>query len=173
MNGWRPMAETDVAAVKAISDAVHGAYTEGVDIYAERLRLYPAGCWVLEQSGETQGYLISHPWLGDAPPKLDRRLSAIPTAADRLYLHDLALLPAARGSGAAGEAVALVLNIADAAGFERIALTAVNGADAFWRKQGFNPITNQSAAYGEGSLLMERAVQKPRASSRVITNGSL
>jgi GNAT superfamily N-acetyltransferase len=152
------MVEADIAAVAAISDAAHGAYTERADVYAERLRLYPAGCWMLERDGEALGYLVTHPWRGDAPPMLNAYLTAIPAQTDQYYLHDLALLPQARGSGAAGAAVHLVIDHARGAGFERITLTAVNGADAFWRKQGFTPMARQDGAYDEASLLMERLV---------------
>jgi hypothetical protein len=37
---WRPMGLGDVDAAAAISDRVHGAYTEKPAIYVERLRLY-------------------------------------------------------------------------------------------------------------------------------------
>lgn len=154
MIGWRPMTEADIPAVAAISDAAHGVYTERADIYAERLRLYPAGCWIFDRAGKALGYLVSHPWQGAVPPMLNAPLIAIPAQADIYYLHDLALLPQVRGSGAAGEAMQLV--DASAAGFKRIMLTAVNGADAFWRKHGFTPMPEQTGAYDEASLLMER-----------------
>ncbi|MEC3911114.1 GNAT family N-acetyltransferase [Sphingobium sp. CR2-8] len=159
MSGWRPMEASDIPVVAAISDAAHGAYTERADVYAERLCLYPAGCWLLERDGAASGYLVSHPWHGDAPPMLNARLRQIPANADLFYLHDLALLPQARGSGAAGDAVRLVLDQARRAGFERITLTAVNGADAFWRKQGFTPMARQDGAYDAASILMERPVE--------------
>ena len=163
MNGWRPMEEADIAAVSTISGAVHGAYTEGADIYAERLRLYPAGCWLLAHDGTAMGYCISHPWQGDAPPPLDAPLQAIPTQPDRYYLHDLALLPQARGTGAAADAVELVLTYARRVGFARIALTAVNGAEAFWRKHGFASVRQQNAAYGVDTIMMDRpTAEAPR-----------
>ncbi|RYM12553.1 GNAT family N-acetyltransferase [Sphingobium cupriresistens] len=159
MSPWRPMRWPDIPAVAAISDAVHGAYTEHADIYAERLQLYPAGCWMLERAGDAVGYLISHPWQDDHSPALNAPILAIPATADRYYLHDLALLPQARGAGAAAQAVQLVVDQADSAGFARITLTAVNGADAFWRKQGFLPV-NDGAGYGEDSLAMERTISQ-------------
>ncbi|MGW8203176.1 GNAT family N-acetyltransferase [Sphingomonas sp. VDB2] len=155
MSFWRPMRKADIPAVAAISDAVHGAYTERPDIYGERLQLYPAGCWMLERAGKAQGYLISHPWRGDRPPRLNMPILAVPGGADHYYLHDLALLPEARGTGAAADAVRLVVDQANRADFARIALTAVNGADAFWRKHGFLPVVGKMA-YGGDSLAMER-----------------
>lgn len=159
MSFWRSMRPADIPVVAAMSDAVHGAYTEHASIYAERLQLYPAGCWMLERAGVALGYLISHPWQGDQPPALNVPIRAIPVDADRYYIHDLALLPEARGIGAAAYAVQLVFDQASRAGFAVITLTAVNGADAFWRKQGFVPV-NKEAGYGEGSIAMERPISK-------------
>ena len=94
------MREADLPMVVGISDAVHGDFTEPLATFADRLAHYPAGCAIFERGGASLGYLISHPWPRDAaPPKLGALLGAIP-AADSYYLHDIALLPAARGSGA-------------------------------------------------------------------------
>ncbi|WP_374553353.1 GNAT family N-acetyltransferase [Sphingobium yanoikuyae] len=155
---WRPMERGDVDAAAAISDRVHGAYTERPVIYAERLRLYPAGCFLLERDGEALGYLITHPWAGDRPPALDQLMGRLPDAADRYYLHDLALLPEARGTGAAAAAVDLTVTQARAAGFDRITLTAVNGADAFWRRQGFVDAPVAADSYGADSVSMVRVL---------------
>lgn len=154
MSGWRPMCAEDVASVVAMSDAIHGGYTERAEVYAERRALYPAGCFLLEGGGGPLGYLVSHPWHGSKPPALDQLMEALPTPTDHYYLHDLALLPEARGSGAAQAAVGIVLDQARLAGFDRVALTAVNGAETFWRRQGFRPVA-EADAYGDGSLAME------------------
>lgn len=155
MSDWRSMAAADISAVAAISDAVHGNYTERADVYAERLILYPAGCWLLEQDGKTTGYLISHPWAGRQPPALNHLIQALPEPADHYYLHDLALRLAARGSGAAQAAIGIVRDQARRAGFKRIALTAVNGADAFWVRNGFTAVAG-GETYGHDSLAMEQ-----------------
>lgn len=131
------MIARDLPAISAISDAVHGRYSEAQAVYADRLALYPSGCIVHERDGRVVAYLISHPWRGDTPPELDRPLGAIPAGADRYYLHDIALLPSVRGSGAAGAAVSFVIDHARAAGFPIIDLMAVNGADGFWASRGF------------------------------------
>ncbi|WP_311269658.1 GNAT family N-acetyltransferase [Sphingobium sp. WCS2017Hpa-17] len=155
MSDWRPMAAADIPAVTAISDAVHGDYTEQPAVYVERLQLYPAGCWLLERDGKATGYLISHPWAGTQPPALNLLIQALPGFADHYYLHDLALLPDARGSGAAQAAIRIVRDEARRGGFARIALTAVNGADAFWVRNGFTAVAG-GGTYGGDSLGMEQ-----------------
>ncbi|WP_235536787.1 GNAT family N-acetyltransferase [Sphingomonas sp. Root241] len=153
------MSAGDLAAVSAISDAVHGCFTEPVAVYAERLALYPAGCLALEQRGEVAGYLITHPWYRDAPPKLGAMLCAIPARADSYYLHDIALLPAARGTGAARAALDFVMVRARALGFSDIALMAVGGADLYWAAQGFDTVPREAdPSYGAGAHLMRMPV---------------
>lgn len=151
---WRRMRPDDIAAVTAISDAVHGAYTEEAAVYRERLDLYPDGCFAYEQGNAVTGYLISHPWLRGVPPRLGARLGALPAGADTYYLHDVALLPQTQGGGAGRKAIALVRNQARAAGLHDVTLTAVHGADGFWAAQGFAYIGGGEAAYGPGTHLM-------------------
>lgn len=71
---WRPMAEADLPAVQRISDDVHGRYSEAPAVYAERLRLFADGCFVLEKDGAVAGYLITHPWRRGGPPELGAML---------------------------------------------------------------------------------------------------
>jgi GNAT superfamily N-acetyltransferase len=156
---WRPMRADDLTAVCAISDAVHGAYTEDRSVYAERLALYPDGCFVLDGADGVLGYLISHPWHRNSPPALNVCLEEIPADAESYYLHDIALLPSARGTGAGAEALKHVVTHAKAAGFGDVTLMAVNGADRYWAARGFEAAEMSSpASYGPGSVLMRRTV---------------
>ncbi len=157
--GWREMRATDLDAVVAISDAVHGAFTEPRTVYAERLDLYPAGCRVYERDGAIAGFLVTHPWHSGAVPKLGALLGEIPAPAEIYYLHDIALLPGARGVGAGAEATAFVEEQARRAACREIRLVAVNGADSYWRTQGFEEIApGQTGPYGPGSYLMRSPV---------------
>lgn len=137
---WRGMRLGDLDVVSAISDAVHGDYTEPRAVYAERLALFPAGCFVAEAGQEVVGYLIVHPWRHGGPPPLGVSMGPLPDAADCLYLHDLALLPAMRGTGAGTRATQMVFEIAARNGLADICLLAVNGAETFWASQGFAPV---------------------------------
>lgn len=160
---WRPMQDSDIRAVTAISDIVHGRFTERPEIFAERLALYPAGCFLLDRDGAAEGYLISHPWHRRSPVPLDELVGAMPEDAASYYLHDLALLPDARGCGAGRRGVEMVLAQAADAGLGEVSLVAVNGADAFWSAQGFSRVEDEAIArklesYGEGTFFMERGV---------------
>ena len=160
---WRQMREEDIPAVVAISDVVHGRFTERAEVFAERLSLYPAGCFMLDDEGAAAGYLITHPWHRRSPVPLDELIGSIPEDAGGYYLHDLALLPDTRGLGAGRRGVELVLAHAAGAGFGEVSLVAVNGADAFWSAQGFSRVDDVAiayklASYGEGTFFMERGV---------------
>jgi GNAT superfamily N-acetyltransferase len=137
---WRAMTTGDLAEVEAIAARVHPGFFERPEIFAERLRLYPEGARLLVRDGAAFGYVLSHPWHAKAMPALDSLLGALPANAASFYLHDLALLPAARGTGAAGRLVAALAGHARTAGFPRMSLVAVNNSRGFWQKQGFAPV---------------------------------
>ncbi len=160
---WRKMGQADIPALVAISDAVHGRYSEHAHIYAERLTLYPAGCFIHEQGGEVTGYLISHPWRKLSPVPFNRLVGLLPEDSDSFYLHDMALLPEARGTGAGTAGVGLVVECAVAANLDEISLVAVNGADSFWERCGFDRIdapvlASSLASYGSGVYYMVRSL---------------
>ncbi|KAH7021074.1 uncharacterized protein B0I36DRAFT_333735 [Microdochium trichocladiopsis] len=140
---WRPMTLEDVPLVVAIADAVHPDLPEDAAVFAERIRLFPAGCHILvpQKSREQRqasdnksqattaglGYIISHPIPKNCPPSLNTLLGTLPllpTANDnnaeqqqqqqQYYVHDLALVAAARGRGFAAKGIAGVLHGPDA-----------------------------------------------------------
>src|SRR5690349_9617175 len=137
---WRALTTLDLPEVEAIADKVHPAFPEDVAIFAERQRLYPDGARLLELDGVPGGYILSHPWRFPTLPALATLLGAIPEDADTYYLHDLALLPRARGTGAAAMIVGDILRHARQNGFATVSLVAVNGSLPFWYKHGFRTL---------------------------------
>jgi GNAT superfamily N-acetyltransferase len=133
----RPLAPADLPALETIAAKVHPDFFEEPAVFAERQQLYPAGTRLLEAGGASAGYVLSHPWRLGSLPALNARLGALPADADTYYLHDLALLPRARGTGAAGRIVADLVAHAREAGFAAMSLVAVNGSRKFWEKHGF------------------------------------
>jgi len=159
---WRPMASADLPAVMQVAGLVHPAYPEDEAVFAERLRLAPGGCHVLADGDrELFGYLVSHPWPQRAVPKLNALLGEIPPGTTNWYLHDLALLPAARGGGAAGAIVSAIVDHAVSAGCNSLALVAVNDSAGFWRHKGFREVHDPAlaatlASYDDAARYMER-----------------
>ena len=156
------MALSDLAAVLEIAAVVHPAYPESRGVFRERLALYPAGCLALEnKQGAVVGYVISHPWRQGQPPALDSLLFALPQPASTYYLHDVALLPSARGQGAPSSLLALLLKQADAAGVDEVSLVAVNGSRPYWQRQQFEVVREPALAaklrsYDDDACLMRR-----------------
>ena len=149
---WRQMMEADLPKVEAIAEIVHPTYPEAPEVFANRLALFPQGCFMAVEGGQALGYCIAHPGTLGAPPPLDTLMSALPRAADCLYLHDLALLPESRGRRLGAALVARLESVARAHGFARIALTAVNHSDGFWESVGFEPADCAALeSYGEAT----------------------
>ena len=157
------MTAADLDRVAEIATIGFPDHFEGRPCFANRLELNPAGCFVLETPGGIEGYLVAYPWIGDAAPRLNTLIEAIPADASVLYLHDLALTPAVRGQGWSRPAVQAVVDLAKAGGWPTIALVAVNDAVDFWRGHGFEVRqTSEMAAkltsYGSDARYMTRPV---------------
>lgn len=162
---WRPMTKADLPRVVEIAAEVHPGYPEDTEVLIDRLRLYPQGCHVLVQSGSANGYVISHPWRDGDPPALNTLLSKLPAVPSTYYIHDLALLPTARRSGAANTIVATLFDHARQENFTTATLVAVNNSGRFWRKHGFHVVHDEAVAaklrsYGADARLM-RATLSP------------
>jgi len=158
---WRQMQPADLDRVFEIAEIVHPDFPEDRTVFANRLSLFAPGCLCLERDGRTAGYLVSHPVRQDSPPQLNSELADLPPDADCYYLHDLALLPELRGGGNGRQAALMVVEIARAHGFDRIALIAVNGSASFWASCGFAPVrldigSDKLASYGDDSQFMVR-----------------
>jgi GNAT superfamily N-acetyltransferase len=156
---WRAMETADLPAVERAGDAIHPAYPEEPGVFAERLGLYPAGCFVLVDEGTIEGYAVSHPWLFGEPPKLNSRLGRLPDRADTFYIHDIALLPRMRGRRCGVAIVAVLARLAMKAGFGTMSLVAVSGSEAFWQRNGFDSVEDPAiqaalSSYGEAARFM-------------------
>jgi len=133
------MTPGDLDAVAAIAVLGFPDHFEGRDCFANRLDLWPRGCFVLAgEDGAPKGYLVAYPWRADAAPTLNTCLAAIPDDATVMYLHDLALHPDVRGGGHTAEIVERLAVMARAEGWPAVALVAVNDAASFWERRGFS-----------------------------------
>jgi ribosomal protein S18 acetylase RimI-like enzyme len=154
---WRRMRQADLADVEPLGNAIHQDHPERPAVFAERLDLCPEGCFALESPDGLAGYVVSHPWTLGSPPALDTLLGAIPGTADTWYIHDLALHPRARGSGAGAEIVTLLAALATARGFASMSLIAVGQSQRFWAQQGFQAVAlpiGKLDSYGSGVTYM-------------------
>ena len=159
---WRPMTAADLDAVASIALVAFPDHYEGRACFANRLALYPRGCFVLAH-GDAQavGYLVAYPWRAGEAPALNVLIDALPGDADLVYLHDLALHPDVRGQGWSRPAMEALAADARAAGWPALALVAVNDAEPFWARHGFaveeSPaMARKLASYGPDARYMVR-----------------
>ena len=158
---WRRAHATDLEAISAIAARIHPDLPERPEVLAEKMRLYPDGCHVLEAGDEIRGYGLAHPWTQHRIPPLDDFLERLPEDADCLYIHDVAVLPDARG-GVARAYVAEIEQLAQSSGITRLALVSVYGTRVLWERLGFQPVTPDAVlrekleSYGANATYMLR-----------------
>lgn len=158
---WRQMTAEDAGAVERIGAHIHPDLPEDEAIILERLRLYPQGCRVLEVDGRIAAYVVSRPWRDLQPPPLNTLLGALPQTPTTYYIHDLALLSQARGTGAASAVVEDLLAHAAALGVADFSLIAVANSADFWRRFGFEVVADPKLdpnlrSYDEAARFMVR-----------------
>lgn len=139
---WRPLAAAEIPAVCAIADRVHLSYPEDDAVFEERVRLYPAGCALLELDGVPAGYAVTHPWHYGQPPALNVMLGKLPEKPTTYYIHDIAMLPETRGSGAGTAIAEAVISHARETGYPNVSLVAVNASVPFWSRFGFEVVSD-------------------------------
>ena len=156
----RPMRADDLGAVLRIQREAYGdGYQESAAVLGAKLALAPQGCWLAEHGGEALAYVFAHPWHEAAPPPLHAPLMALPAATDTVFLHDLAVARAARGSGVAAGLCAKVEAWARRCGARSISLVALAAAVPYWRRNGYAAVAQTlPAGYGVGALPMRRAL---------------
>lgn len=158
---WREMRPSDIDGVVSVARVAFPNHPESRACFEERLALNPSGCFALsDEGGRIEGYLIAYPWTFGSAPALDSLIGALPAEAELIYLHDLALAPAARGQKLAEAAVDRLVDRMKI-DWRRIALVAVNEAAPFWERQGFvvsdDPaMAAKLASYGEDARYMVR-----------------
>lgn len=161
----RPMHPGDLPEVlrlQAAAYAMAGFAPERAAVFLDRITVAPAYCLVAQARGHRLlGYLVSHPWHGDEPPKLDTLLRRLPGDPVLWYLHDCAIDRCARGLGIASALYERARAQALREGLRKGALVAVAGAASYWQRRGYRAEpqrTQQLTCYGPGACYMVRAL---------------
>lgn len=160
MHAWRPLLPTDIPAVSEIAAEVHPGFPEDDAVFADRQAIAPRFCFLFEVDGTPVGYVLAHPFQRGVIPALNTLLNTIPPVPDTLYVHDLALLPTARGTGAGSAIVERLATLAQPLG--TMSLVAVNGSVPFWSRHGF-------VASADPALAKKLATYAPDAAYMVRT----
>lgn len=160
---WRDMTPNDLVLVDLLANRVHTGLPERLEVFAEKLYLFGAGCRVLQGGNTILGYGIGHPWVLNGVPALDSWLGALPAAADCLYVHDVVIDAVASGHGAAGWYIDYMCKLATSLRIGHLALVSVYGTHVVWRRYGFivseTPNTHcLLSSYGHTAKYMTRAL---------------
>ena len=162
----RPIVADDLPGILAVQQACYGdGFLEPGDALASRWARSPAMCLVALRGSEVVGYLLSHAWHAWTPPKLRVPLPAADAVDVLWFVHDMAIAPGGRGQRLGERLYAIASASAQAQGLRQSRLVAVQGADGFWRRFGYQSVDMESPAlaalrtlYGEDAELMERTL---------------
>jgi predicted N-acetyltransferase YhbS len=162
----RPMRHTDLPLILEIQTLCYTELTpESEDSLRAKLNASPSTCHVACEQDKVIGYLISSPWLFESPPELNAASHDLPPDPDSLYLHDLAVTPAARKSGAGRALVEKFIAQTRTMSFSHASLIAVQGSKLYWQRYGFQPVPQTAAlrtklsSYGGNVEYMERTIE--------------
>lgn len=146
----RPSTLADLTNIIDIQSYCYKEVTpENSDVLAEKLVLYPQGCFVAEEDSSTIAYMFSHPWKLASPVKINSFLGKIPNEANCYYIHDIAIHPSYRGYGIAKKLFNRALENALEESQQYIALVAVQNSESFWNKLGFRNCTSLNIEIGD------------------------
>jgi ribosomal protein S18 acetylase RimI-like enzyme len=161
---WRLATARDLVEIHRIGNAIHADLPESPEVFEEKLRLFPQGCFVLTEHARIVGYSFCHPWRLRSIPPLNQLLIRLPAPPDAMLIHDVAVLPEARGRGSTAVLVGLIETLAKRLGISDLALVSVYNTRAFWARFGFEEIADSKladklASYGATARYMVRGLR--------------
>jgi len=159
----RPMQQHDLAAAGEIQAACYaGDLLEPAEILRQRLHCAPDTCWVASESGRVVAYLVAYRSLLGKITPLHAPFDPAPQP-DTLYIHDLAVHPAAKGCRLGGLLVTTLLTVVRREKLRHSALVSLQGSKTFWARQGYRPHVLSDrreqlrlAGYGDAPCYMSR-----------------
>ena len=137
-------------------EAYSGVLPERLNVLKSKWVTSPETCFIFKtESNVIKGYLLAHVWDSYNPPKLFEELPTI-TNGSILYLHDLAVSQDAKGIGVGKQLVQKLMETAKTRQYKEILLVAVQGAESFWSRFGFNEMLDSPvcSSYGSDARLM-------------------
>ena len=152
------------SGIMSVQESAYSEVTpEPLEVLRCKRSITPQSCFVsVSEQGAIEAYVLAHRWAGRNPPSLSQVIDDVSShsSADTLYLHDLAVDQRAQGKGLGLKLFNAVLTSAKSMGVKKISLVAVQGADSFWRRQGFteDETARICDSYGADAVYMERPV---------------
>ena len=161
----RPMITADEPEVMRIQQSAYQPrFHEDWQVFADKLRLFPDGCWTAEAEGAVAGYLFSHPSDLANPPALNHGMVSLPPSPDCYYIHDAAIMHAQQPNDTGSIRGKMSIPHARADCYRQMALIAVQGSERFWGAQGFarlavsSEVADKLRGYSEDAVYMRRVL---------------
>ena len=158
-----PMTPAHIAeAVRVQAEAFAEDLRESPEVFADRMERFGQYFRVVFVGGKMVGYMIAFPWkLGDTLVNNEKFPADLPEP-DCFYIHDIAILPDARGQGISRALLDEAYQAALRLGYDAVSLVAVGQSGSYWDNAGFVPYTQVGPQklerildiYGPGARLM-------------------
>lgn len=164
MGTLRRLTTDDIARVLEIQAAAYAPHLlETAEVFAAKITAHPAYCLGHETAeGKLSGYVVAMAMASTESVGLhetDPRPNVGNGAAPVLYIHDMAVDPAAHESGAGSAMLRELESTGRTKGQTVIELVAIESAVSFWERHGFVATGDDVyAGYGPGARKMRRAV---------------
>ncbi len=159
----REILERDWQAIMQIqAESYFAIEPEPLSVLRSKWILSPKTCFVAEENQQIHGYCLAHPWEDNSAPSLNLEIKRISTYAAGIFIHDLAVTPHLRRCGVGKEIYFRLLSFALQNKYEYLSLVAIQNAQYFWEKFGFEPkrIKKSLLSYGENSIYMKLQLKK-------------
>lgn len=144
----RPVQEADWPAIDRIQrECFPPSAIESREVLRSISIHSPQSC-LIAQGDAPLGYVLAHPWIPDDLPPIKAELPGIEPGASSLFFHDLAVTPAARGTGLALRMVEELLDWARASGLQYGSLVSVQNSRRFWERFGFHERPELTEKFG-------------------------
>jgi GNAT superfamily N-acetyltransferase len=156
----RQLELADIPAMLQIqSEAYAPLLCEPAGAFEDKLSLFPRGAFGCFEDRRMCGYAVTLAWRGDGVAPLGEALFRLPEDPDTLFVHDVATSPAHRGKGVARRLVERAFAIASEMSIDRFSLVAVQDAEPFWARFGFQPV--ESLLYAPGVPATRMILKRP------------
>jgi GNAT superfamily N-acetyltransferase len=137
----RQLALADIPEMLEVQrEAYEPSLHEPASSFEEKLTLFPRGAIGAFEGGRLVAYAVTLAWRGSDVVPLSKAIGALPYEPDTIFIHDLASSPARRGKGIAKVLVERIFAIAAEMSITKFSLVAVQGAEPFWARFGFQPV---------------------------------
>lgn len=160
---WKPLDLLFFDRINQIGDICYPDLPETPEIFRHRIEQFPEGCRMLIKDEEIVGYGIAYPWELLSIPPLDSYLKPLPKLPLCMYIHDVAILPEARGHSASKDYVEYISELALSMSINFVCGVSVHGTSSLWKKYilgcktySDNEVKSQLGTYGFDAVYMIR-----------------